>query len=103
MMVDKYSKPPAIQPLHIGAEPVFRISCPVLAIALFAGGLSVQMARAQTPAPSLVPHTDLNASLDGGPDQPAIGDIEGGIHVDTTHLQQTGNNDKLFNDLPPEE
>src|SRR3546814_14570949 len=50
----------------IGAKSVFRISCPALMIALFAGGLSIQVARAQTPVPGLVPHVDLNASLEIG-------------------------------------
>src|SRR3546814_10196456 len=78
MAVDKYSKPPATHPLPIGAKSVFRISCPALMIALFAGGLSIQVARAQTPVPGLVPHVDLNASLDAGPGQHKASDIAAG-------------------------
>ncbi len=80
---------------------MFRISCPVLAIALVAGGLSVQTAGAQTPVPGLEPHTDLTATLDAGPDTPAFSHEPGGMLVQMNKPRSA--NDKLFNDAPPEE
>src|SRR5690606_25343070 len=82
--------------------PVFRIFCPALAIALFAGGLPVQTAGAQTPVPGLVPHVDLNASLDAGPEQATMGNIKQGLDI---HMapQHAGDNEKLFHDAAPEE
>src|SRR5690606_19113084 len=101
MVVDKYSKPPATHPLRIGAKSVLRISCPALVIALFAGGLSIQLAAAQTPAPVLAPQADLNASLDSGPGQTKLPDP--GLQVNITPRPATDDTDKLFNDQPAEE
>jgi len=81
---------------------VFRIYCPVLAIALFTGGLSVQTAGAQTPVPGLEPHVDLNATLDAGPDAPSFASSSGGIRVEMAR-QSLSANEKLFNDEPPPE
>lgn len=80
---------------------MFRISCPVLAIALIAGGLSVQTASSQTPAPGLEPHADLTATLDAGPGAKVFSD-KPGITVQMGK-QSLSANDKLFNDAPPPE
>ncbi|PLC55250.1 hypothetical protein CR155_03320 [Pollutimonas nitritireducens] len=80
---------------------MFRIYCPVLAIALFTGGLSVQTAGAQTLVPGLEPHVDLNATLDAGPDAPAFSS-SGGILIEMGRQPQTAN-EKLFNDTQPPE
>src|SRR5690606_11367512 len=76
---------------------------PALVIAIFAGGLSIQTAVAQTPVSGLVPHVDLNASLDAGPDQHKAGDIAAGLQVLVPSGQKSGNSGKLFNDPPAEE
>ncbi|WP_148255862.1 tetratricopeptide repeat protein [Pusillimonas sp. T7-7] len=82
---------------------MFRISCPALMIALFAGGLSIQVARAQTPVPGLVPHVDLNASLDAGPGQHKASDIAAGLLVVVPRGQKADSGGKLFSDPPAEE
>ncbi|SHI22733.1 TPR repeat-containing protein [Pollutimonas bauzanensis] len=81
---------------------MFRISCPVLAIALVAGGLSVQTAGAQTPVPGLEPHVDLTATLDAGPGRAVFGDKSGGILVRMGNLK-AADDGKLFHDARPEE
>jgi tetratricopeptide (TPR) repeat protein len=76
---------------------VFRIYCPVLAIAVAAGSLWVHAAVAQTHVPGLVPHVDLTATLDAGPDRPAFDDESGGVKVQ--FVAGAGANDgKLFPD-----
>ncbi|WP_245150703.1 tetratricopeptide repeat protein [Pollutimonas harenae] len=82
---------------------MFRISCPALMIALFAGGLSIQVAGAQTSVPGLVPHVDLNASLNAGPDQHRASDITAGLQVVVPPTQKADSNGKLFHDQPAEE
>ena len=103
MVVDKYSKPPATLPLPIGATSVFRISCPALVVALFAGGLSIPTVQAQTPVPGLVPHADLNASLAANPNSSPADQIIGGLAVTFPAKTPTLSNEKLFTDAPPEE
>src|SRR5690606_31486258 len=65
------------------------------------GGLSIQMAAAQTPVPGLVPQADLNASLDSGPGQDKL--PEPGLQVNIAPHQAAGGTDKLFNDQPAED
>lgn len=78
---------------------MFRISCPVLAIALLAGGLSVQTAGAQTPVPGIEPYVDLTATLDAGPDAPAFTPASGGARLELGTRSPSAN-EKLFNDPP---
>ncbi|RTZ44574.1 tetratricopeptide repeat protein [Candidimonas sp. SYP-B2681] len=81
---------------------MFRISCPVLAIALIGGGLSVQTAGAQVPVPGLEPHVDLTATLDTGPGDTAFSKDSKAVrvYIGTPPAPHTG---KLFNDPPPAE
>lgn len=78
-----------------------RTSSLVVALALVPGALSAQTAGAQRPAPGLVPHVDLTATLTPGPEA-------GGFAPGATVLQvplrapQTVSG-KLFTDPSPEE
>lgn len=81
---------------------MFRITCRVAAIALIAGGLSIQKAGAQTAAPGLKPNADLTATLDAGPDAEAFSNKSGGILVQFDKRASASDN-KLFNDPPPAE
>ncbi|NYT38689.1 tetratricopeptide repeat protein [Allopusillimonas soli] len=56
--------------------------------------------RAQTPVPGLVPHVDLNASVDAGPDFGAFDPSRGGVTAAIAPAPSTG---KLFEDAPREE
>ncbi len=81
---------------------MIRISCPVLAIALIVGGLSVQTAGAQMPAPGVEPHVDLTATLDAGPGNTTFSKDSKRVRVNIAKPSppDTG---KLFNDAPPAE
>lgn len=81
---------------------MFRITCRVAAIALIAGGLSIQKAGAQTPAPGLAPNADLTATLDAGPDAKAFSNESSGVFVQFDQ-QVFADDNKLFNDPPPTE
>src|SRR5690606_19654251 len=84
MAVDKYSKPSTY--LQIGAHPVVRIFCHVLTITLALALLPMRMALAQTPVPGLVPHVDLNASIDAGPDNLTFDAEAGGMAATVRHI-----------------
>ncbi|HUG57654.1 MAG TPA: tetratricopeptide repeat protein [Candidimonas sp.] len=79
---------------------MFRITCRAVLIALIAGGLSMQTAGAQAPAPGLVPHADLTATLDNGPGDKVFSNQSSGIFVQLDQLPPDSS-DKLFNDPRP--
>ena len=99
MAVDKYSKPSTY--LQIGAHPVVRISCHVLTITLALALLPMRMALAQTPVPGLVPHVDLNASIDAGPDNLTFDAEAGGMAATVRHIGP--DEQKLFAEPPKAE
>jgi len=99
MAVDKYSKPSTY--LQIGAQPVVRISCHLLVLAMAIGTLPLGQALAQAPVPGLTPHVDLNASLDPGLDSQQFDTSAGGMAAPVRHFRP--DQDKLFNEPPPPE
>jgi tetratricopeptide (TPR) repeat protein len=81
---------------------VFRIYCPVLALAVAVGALWDQTAVAQTNVPGLIPHVDLTATLDAGPYRPAFDDESAGVKVQFA-FRPLADDDKLFHDAPAKE
>lgn len=81
---------------------MFRIFSPVVAIALFTGGLSISPVHAQADVSGLVPHADLTASLDGGPDSPSFGTATPAVGIQFS-TRGPADGEKLFDDAPPEE
>jgi len=81
---------------------VFRIYCPVLALAVAVGALWEHTAVAQTHVPGLLPHVDLTATLDAGPYRPAFDDDSAGVKVQFA-LRPVADDGKLFHDAPEKE
>ncbi|HUH60377.1 MAG TPA: tetratricopeptide repeat protein [Candidimonas sp.] len=78
-----------------------RTFSPVVALALILGALCAQAAGAQQPAPGLIPHADLTATLKTGPEAGSFAP-DANVLAIPLHAPSTAAG-KLFNDAPPPE